>query len=383
MSPTRPKNIGSCALKETIGKGGMAEVILGEQEQLDRKVAVKALLPELKNDKNANARFHREAEALALLQHENIVAVHDLVEKYNRLYMIMEYVDGVDLFTISREGPVPIDIGLIIGVKLASALEHAHFRKVLHRDIKPSNVMLSRTGQVKLTDFGIAKDQTKDDLTRKGLVVGTLAYLSPEQVSGQRADWRSDIYSLGVLLFETLSGTRLFTGKEQGLLVASIVKGEHERLRQRAPRIPRSVEKIVHRCLEADPAKRYQRAADVRRSLDRLLNAVLEGTPSARIVAFLKERGQIDEQAMTVIAGHEVAATRIVSGASEVLDQSKLGEPPSKKSFARKLLKFVLIMLITFSVVVGGLAATYALAPDWSRAVIENIVGLMKPEPAE
>ncbi|MBW1810345.1 MAG: serine/threonine protein kinase [Deltaproteobacteria bacterium] len=383
MSPTRPKNIGSCALKETIGKGGMAEVILGEQEQLDRKVAVKALLPELKNDKNANARFHREAEALALLQHENIVAVHDLVEKYNRLYMIMEYVDGVDLFTISREGPVPIDIGLIIGVKLASALEHAHFRKVLHRDIKPANVMLSRTGQVKLTDFGIAKDQTKDDLTRKGLVVGTLAYLSPEQVSGQRADWRSDIYSLGVLLFETLSGTRLFTGKEQGLLVASIVKGEHEKLRQRAPRIPRSVEKIVHRCLEADPAKRYQRAADVRRSLERLLNAVLEGTPSARIVAFLKERGQIDEQAMTVIAGHEVAATRIVAGASEVLDQSKLGEPPIKKSFARKLLKFVLIMLITFCVVAGGLAATYALAPDWSRQIAEKVVGLMKAEPAE
>ena len=352
---------------EQVGQGGMAEVYLGVQDSLDRKVAVKALLPEYKDNKEVIARFHREAETLASLHHENIVAVHDLVEKYNRLYMIMEYVDGVDLATLLQEKAVPLDIGLIIGSRLASALEHAHFLNVLHRDIKPANEMLSRSGQVKLTDFGIATDQTKDDLTRAGVVVGTLYYLSPEQVSGERADWRSDIYSMGVLLFEALTGTRPYTAEQRGFLLAKIVKGERPGLRETASHLPRSVEKIVHRCLQTDPAKRYQRAADLRRDLDRLLSAVLVGTPSARLVAFLKEHGQIDDRAMNAVASHEVASTRVVPKIEKVLDLSRPGVSPRPRSFGRSLARAALVVMITLVILAGAAAVTYMLAPDWVR----------------
>jgi serine/threonine-protein kinase len=350
----------------------MAEVYVGVQDSLDRKVAIKALLPEYKDNREVIARFHREAETLASLHHENIVAVHDLVEKYNRLYMIMEYVDGVDLASLLQEKAVPLDIGLIIGSRLASALEHAHFLKVLHRDLKPANVMLSRSGQVKLTDFGIAKDQTKDDLTRAGVLVGTLYYLSPEQVSGQSADWRSDIYSLGVLLFEALTGSRPFTAEKRGFLLARIVKGERPGLRETAPNLPRSVEKIVHRCLMTDPAKRYQRAADLRRDIDRLLNAVLEGTPSARLMAFLKERGQVDSKAMSAVAVEEVASTRVVSGINKVLDYSRPNISPRPRSFGRSLARAALIVMITLLILAGAATITYILAPDWVREMVSK-----------
>ena len=348
----------------------MAEVYAGVQESLDRKVAVKALLPEYKDNRDVIARFHREAETLASLQHENIVAIHDLIEKYNRLYMIMEYVDGVDLASLLQVKAVPLDIGLIIGSRLASALEHAHFLNVLHRDIKPANVMLSRSGQVKLTDFGIAKDQTKEDLTQAGVLVGTLYYLSPEQVSGQKADWRSDIYSLGVLLFEALTGTRPFTASKRGFLLAKIVQGERPGLRETGPHLPRSIEKIVHRCLETDPDKRYQRAADLRRDIDRLLNAVLEGTPSARLMAFLKERGQVDAKAMSEVASHEVASTRVISGAKKILDHSSPSISPRPRSFARKLARAALVVMITLFILAGVATITYMLAPDWVREIV-------------
>lgn len=380
MSPSRPKTVGTCTMMEQVGQGGMAEVYLGLQDELGRNVAVKALLPEYNDNRDVIARFHREAETLASLHHENIVAVHDLVEKYNRLYMIMEYVDGVDLSTLLQDRAVPLDIGLIIGSRLASALEHAHFRNVLHRDIKPSNVMISRSGQVKLTDFGIAKDQTKDDLTRAGVMVGTLFYMSPEQVSGQGADWRSDIYSLGVLLFEVLCGARPYSAKERGSLLAKIVTGEHPSLRQKAPHLPRSVEKIVHRCLKTDPAKRYQRAADLRRDLDRLLGAVLEGTPSARLVAFLKERGKIDEKAMTAISSHEVASTRVVSNIDKVLDYSLVGASPRPRSFGRRLARAALVVLTTLVVLAGAAAITYKLAPDWVRETVAKTAAWLQSE---
>ncbi len=350
----------------------MAEVFHGFQEPLNRSVAIKALLPERKDDEEAIERFRREALALATLHHENIPAVHDLVEKYGRLYLIMEYVDGVDLAQVLETGPIPLDVGLLIGSELAGALEHAHFRRVLHRDIKPSNVMLSRTGQVMLTDFGIAKDQNLDDMTRQGFVVGTLNYLSPEQIGGLRADWRSDIYGLGVTLFETLSGQRPHVeGPEQAELLANILGGQLRRLRQVAPHLPRSVEKVVHRCLTLDPAKRYQRAAEVRRALDRLLGAVLKGTRSARVVGFLKERKLLDGQEATLIASDEVEAVQTVPKPETVLSSRHFERPEGEASggLARTLVGVLLALVL----VAGGLAAAWYLAPDWSRQTLASL----------
>ncbi len=362
----------------------MAEVFRGFQEPLNRPVAVKALLPERKDDAEANERFRREALALAGLQHENIPAVHDLVEKYGRLYLILELVDGVDLATVLQAGPVPLDVCLVIGAELAAALEHAHFRKLIHRDIKPSNVMLSRTGQVKLTDFGIAKDQTLDDLTRQGFVVGTLHYLSPEQLGGGKADWRSDLYALGVTLFEALTGQRPHQeGEAQSELLGNVITGNRRRLREVAPHLPRSVEKVVHRCLELDPAKRYQRASELRRALERLQAAVLKSAPAARLVSFLKERQLISEADLTLIASDEVALAAPSSPAETVLRQRRFERSEQlgrMASAGRTLLALVLALLL----LAAGAGATWLLAPDWTRRTLSEIASWMNAhlEPA-
>ena len=372
MSPSRPKIIGTCTLGEPLGQGGMAEVFRAHQEPLNRPVAIKALLPERKDDDEAKARFEREALALAALHHENIVAVHDLVEKYGRLYLIMELVDGVDLAQVLSKGPLPLDVGLLIASELASALEHAHFRKVIHRDIKPSNVMLSRSGQVKLTDFGIAKDQTLDDLTRAGFVVGTLHYLSPEQVGGSKADWRSDIYALGVTMFEALSGQLPFLAEEQSNLLGAVLSGQHKRLRQVAPHLPRSVEKIVERCLAVDPAKRYQRAGDLCRALDRLLAAVLRGTRSARVVAFLRERELVEATDMTLIASDELEAAKPRVRAETVL-KARHFERSESQAVRAGVGRGVLIALIVVVFLACGFMASSLVAPEWSLARLAQV----------
>ena len=148
-------------------------------------------------------RFTREGQALAQLNHQGICAVHDLFARTNNLYMVLEYVDGYDVdFLLKEGGLLPPDIVAIIGVRVAEALEHAHLHRIIHRDIKPANVMVSRSGEVKLMDFGIARDEDLDRVTKTGLMVGTPMYMAPEVVQGGEADERSDVYSLGVMLYQ-------------------------------------------------------------------------------------------------------------------------------------------------------------------------------------
>jgi serine/threonine-protein kinase len=361
-------------MEELVGQGGMAEVYRGYQERLERYVAVKALLPERK-DEEAIERFKREALALSALHHENIVAVYDLIEKYGRLYLILEYVDGVDLSEVLKGGPVPLDIGLLVGSALASALEHAHFRRVLHRDIKPGNVMLASNGQIKLTDFGIAKDENREDLTQQGFVVGTLDYLSPEQISGGRADWRSDVYGLGVTLFEIFSGTRPYHADNRSDLLTEIIRGQHRLLRDCVPKMPRSVERLVHCCLELNPAKRYQRAADVRRDLERLLGAVLQGTRSARVMAFLQERELLEELDESLHT-EEVEVSRPIASPETALSDSLMRVPVRAsplKILGRYLIALVLVVLLA----AVSLAVAYWLAPEWMQKTLADVQSLL------
>ncbi|HSI06635.1 MAG TPA: serine/threonine-protein kinase, partial [Myxococcota bacterium] len=196
------KKIGAYSVISEIGSGGMAVVYKAEQPALNRLVAIKELRKELATDLSLVTRFEREAKSVAALAHQNIVHIYDFLSRANSMYIVMEFVEGIDVYDlIGRVGRLPPEIASIIALQAARALEYAHYRGVVHRDFKPSNLMITKQGEVKLMDFGIARDIANDDLTRPGTAIGTPAYMSPEQIMGERVDFRSDVFSFGIVLY--------------------------------------------------------------------------------------------------------------------------------------------------------------------------------------
>lgn len=288
------RKVGDCRILGPLGKGGMAQVYRGLHEGLQREVAIKELDPATAKNVEQLSRFKREAMALAGFRHQHIVTLYDLVEKNDGLYMVMELVDGPTLGELIKEAVLPGDAVAVIGLQLASALEHAHFHRVVHRDLKPGNVMLSSWGDVKLMDFGIAQQEDLDRLTRTGMAVGTPSYMSPEQVTGGPVDPRSDIYSLGVMLYEALAGKRPFTGANPGEVFAKVTTGSHEKLHKAARKAPRSLADVIERAMAREPDKRYQDATALRRAFEALLTR-LDRSPSAVLVNFLRSRKRLTE----------------------------------------------------------------------------------------
>lgn len=294
-SPIRHRKIGAYRVLGELGRGGMAQVYRGVHELLQREVAIKELLPGTTADKESVSRFRREALALANFRHQNIVTLYDLVEKNDSLFMVMEYVDGPTLASVLKDGPLPPEVAAIVAARIASALDHAHFARIIHRDIKPANVMLTKTGEVKLMDFGIAKDEGLEALTKEGIAVGTPSYMSPEQVSGTELGPGTDIFSLGVVLYECLTGDRPFLGATAGEVFARIRDGKYKPMNRIDPRIPRGLEYIVRQALRTDIKERYLGAAHIRRDLELYLANHTSVSHAALLVAFLKHRGQITE----------------------------------------------------------------------------------------
>ncbi len=289
------RKVGDCRILGELGKGGMGVVYRGVHEALQREVAIKELPGELSKNKEALSRFRREAIALAGFRHQNIVTLYDLVEKNDALYMVMELVDGPTLTELLKEGPFPPVVAAVVGVQLAGALEHAHFSRIVHRDLKPANVMVSKRGEVKLMDFGIAKDQQLDPLTKTGMAVGTPAYMSPEQITGGEVDARTDVYSLGLLLYEMLSGVRAYTGSSAGEIFAKVAQGRAPALKKVAPQVPAELRAVVNRATQKDAAKRYFDAAEMRRSLERYVAKQLKIAEPALLVGFLHQRHKVTE----------------------------------------------------------------------------------------
>ncbi len=273
----------------------MATVYRGVHESLQREVAIKELLPESLKDKEALSRFRREAIALAAFRHQNIVTLYDLIEKNDSLFMIMEFVNGPTLSDLLREGPLPADVTAVLGARLASALDHAHFNRIIHRDLKPSNVMITKAGEVKLMDFGIAKDEGLEALTQEGVAIGTPSYMSPEQVSGSPLDHRTDLFSLGVVLYECLSGQKPFVGQSAGEVFARIRDGKHKPLLKVAPHVPPALDRIIRRAMRTRLSERYFDAANMRRDLELYLGRTVKISHQALLVAFLKHKNRITE----------------------------------------------------------------------------------------
>jgi eukaryotic-like serine/threonine-protein kinase len=255
-------------IESALGHGGMATVYRGRDRVLGRPVAIKVLAERYSGDEKFVTRFRREARAAAGLNHTNIVSVFDTGDTDGRHYIVMEMVEGETLADLlRREGPLSPDRAARIAGTVARALEAAHEKGLIHRDVKPGNVMLTRDGDVKVMDFGIARAATDDTLTQTGMVLGTASYLSPEQSRGEPVNHRSDVYSLGCVLYEMLTGRPPFEG---GTPVGVAYKHVHERPDPPSsvnPAVPPEVEAVVMRALEKDPDARYPSADAFREAL--------------------------------------------------------------------------------------------------------------------
>ncbi len=285
------RKVGTSRVIREIGRGGMSVVYEAYQEALDRKVAVKALdAPSARSEELAE-RFRREGRAYAQIHHAGIIAIHDFVEKDEAFYLITEFVDGADLDRLVAGGPLPPDCVATVGAAVADALECIHAHSLLHRDLKPGNVMVSRQGAVKVMDFGIVKDSMAADLTRTGTVVGTPYYLAPEVLGGDGEDERSDLWSLGITLYELATGQRPFSGADYQELFAAIRKGRLRPIRDVNPGVPRRLARAIERCLEQRPDRRWETAAMLAEELTAIAGRLRgEVRPEKRLATLLAER---------------------------------------------------------------------------------------------
>jgi serine/threonine-protein kinase len=324
------RKVGTSRIVREIGRGGMGVVYEGFQDELERRVAVKALDPRAARSKEIVERFRREGKVYARLRHEAIVGVHDLVEKDDdALYLVTDFVDGADLSKLlAAGGPLPPECVALVGAKVAGALDYVHFEGLLHRDVKPANVMISREGEVKLMDFGIAKGVGTDDLTATGLVVGSPSYLAPEVLEGEDATPRADVWALGVTLYELATGEKPFTGRSADDLFRQIRKGRLRPVRALAPDCPRRLARAIERCLARDPAARWDRAGALARVLDGLAaRALRKMHPRARLVALMAHRGFAPEEAaLEFVTAEELSETR-------AMDTERAKAPPAPGRF--------------------------------------------------
>jgi eukaryotic-like serine/threonine-protein kinase len=260
-------------LHSVLGRGGAGTVWRADDDVLDRPVAVKLLHPELERDQSAVVRFRREATAAAALTHPNAVIVYDIGEEDGRAFLVMELVDGVTLSDLLAEGQLAPDDVATIGVSVARALGAAHARGLVHRDVKPGNVLVTRDGVAKVADFGIATalGDTQARLTTPGMVVGTSAYLAPEQLEGDLLDARADVYSLGLVLHECLTGRQTFSGGTAVEVATRRLAGDVPPPGRQVPHIPEDLDVAVERATRRDPQHRYGDGGELAAEIARLV----------------------------------------------------------------------------------------------------------------
>ena len=277
-------------VERPLGEGGFAVVFLVRDVALKRKLAVKVLSPDLIASKTVLDRFRREAETVAQLSHPHIVPLHFIGQKDDLFYLAMQCVDGGSIADrLKREGPLPIEDAIKVASEVASALAHAHKRGVIHRDIKPANVLVdAESGRCLVTDFGIARSADATALTATGMMIGTPAYLSPEQVTGDAVDHRVDIFALGIMLHEMLAGRVPSVASTPSAAMMKRLGGPPESVRLVRPEVPDALAAVITTCLAADPADRFQNANDVVQALGG--DAVTTGGRSTRAAPVVPKR---------------------------------------------------------------------------------------------
>ena len=334
--------LGHYRILDRLGKGGMGEVYLAEDLTLGRRVALKVLPRDLASDDTWRQRFEREARSVAALNHPNIVTIHSVEQVDGVAFFTLELIEGQTLAALIPPGGLTLDRLLTYAIPLADAVGAAHQRGITHRDLKPLNVMVTNEGRVKVLDFGLAKlaepqdadlGVTKpEELTGAGRIMGTIAYMSPEQAEGRLVDPRSDVFSLGVMLYEMATGERPFKGDTQVSLLSAIIKDTPKSVTDLKQELPRDVSRIVKRCLAKDPEDRYQTAKDLRNDLRTLQTDLASGelrAMSGVTAAVLPTRRPISPAAFGIGA---VVLAALIAGAYWITRSGSNHAEPSTSS---------------------------------------------------
>ncbi len=270
------RKLGGFTVEREIGRGGMGVVVLARQESLDRPAVLKRINRELAEHPELEQRFEREARTAAALHHQNVVAVYDRFTHRGEHFIAQEFVDGIDLAgALVITGSMPWRMAALLALEVARGLEEIHARGTLHRDIKPGNLLLGRRGEVKIGDFGLALDTRGTALTQPGVALGTPQYMAPEQILGDRVDTRADVFALGCVLYELLTGSPPYGRPDDDpgeSLIARIRKERYAPVRRERRSIPRGLARLVVRCLRSRPRRRLASAAELRRALEDLLS---------------------------------------------------------------------------------------------------------------
>ncbi|MFC1559147.1 protein kinase [Gemmatimonadota bacterium] len=307
----KDQQVGHYKILEKLGAGGMGEVWLAEDSRLDRKVALKFLPHFASQDENEKARFIQEAKAAARLSHANIAQVYEIDEEDGRLYIVMEYVPGGslrDMLDEAKGKSLPLEKVLTWVQETAEGLAEAHSQGIIHRDIKPDNLMLTEKGQVKITDFGLARMETATRLTASGTTLGTVNYMSPELITDKDVDHRSDLFSLGVTFYEMLSGQQVFTGQDANSTYYAILNAHIDPLTRYRKDLPDKLEDIVTKLLEREPINRYQSAAEIVTDVRRITTPM----DTTTLTAALRHNVTIQWKRISAVAGWVIAAVLAV-----------------------------------------------------------------------
>ena len=338
MALTTGTKLGPYEIQSPLGAGGMGEVYRARDTRLGRDVAIKVLTSHLSSDPDLKARFEREAKAISALSHPHICHLYDIGEQDGTDYLVMELLDGETLADRLKKGPLPLKQALQYGIEIAEALEKAHSNGIVHRDLKPGNIMLTKSG-AKLLDFGLAKPSPNvataasgsgsmatmsKPLTVEGMIVGTSQYMAPEQLQGHEADARSDLFALGTVLYEMMTGKRAFAGKSQISVMSAILENEPEPVSSAQPLASPALDHVIQRALAKDPDDRWQTARD----LIQELKWCAASTPvTGRVVPATRGRANGRETLAWLIAGALVMV--VIAGAI----WSRDSKPPAETMY--------------------------------------------------
>ena len=362
--------MGRYELTHLVARGGMAQVYRAIDLQLDRPVALKVLFPELSVDRTFVERFRREAQAAANLSHPNIVPVYDWGEDDGVYFIVMEYIDGRSLSAVLRDPQrLPPNQIAQIGAGVAAALAFAHRHGVVHRDVKPGNILITPDGEVKVTDFGIARAvNTEESLTQTGAVMGTAAYFSPEQAEGKTVDARSDIYSLGVVLYEMAVGRPPFSGDSPVAVASKHVRDEPTLPRVANAACPAALEAVIMKAMAKDPAARYGSAEELRADLLRFADGrpVEAGDPSMTNVMGAVAAGAAATTMMSTSTGRTMA---VPAGGVAAAGTSR--EDEARKKRTRNLIWLLILLLVALGVIAYFLFSSLA----GNKVNVPNVVG--------